>query len=265
MAEEAILIDAENTILLKRALAKNLYDNFIDQSKISEILNLSQPMVSNYCRCKEKIPKNIQKLANQICDTIIDGGPLTFHTCVSFTHKPYEGNYIVAEKSELISDERNKLVNNLTEAFFILKGKNIKRLIPQVKINIAMAKENPKNQSDIAAFLNGLTIVDDRIAEYNGVRFGNSKHLSSLLLGFKDKLDAKAIMNIAYVKGIKNAGFNVGYLTKDFKLKDGRKNIDILVHEGDFGIEPCAYVLGKDAIDVSKKVLKIADGLKNEK
>ncbi len=58
-------------------------------------------------------------------------------------------------------------------------------LIPEVKINIAMAKENAKNSDDVAAFLNGLIIADDKITGYNGIRFGKSKHLSSLLIEFK--------------------------------------------------------------------------------
>ena len=32
-----------------------------------------------------------------------------------------------------------------------------------------------------------------------------------------------------------------------------------------FGIEPCAYVLGSDAVDVAKKMLKIINGLNYEK
>jgi predicted transcriptional regulator len=59
MAEEAIFVNADNTMLLKKAIAKRLYANNIDQSKISKILKLSQPMVSNYCNETNKIPKNI--------------------------------------------------------------------------------------------------------------------------------------------------------------------------------------------------------------
>ena len=49
------------------------------------------------------------------------------------------------------------------------------------------------------------------------------------------------------------------------KLKESKKNVDILMHKGDFGIEPCAYVLGKDAVDVVKKVIKIKEELKCRK
>jgi predicted fused transcriptional regulator/phosphomethylpyrimidine kinase len=69
-------------------------------------------------------------------------------------------------------------------------------------------------------------------------------------------------MNIAYIKDIKKTNFNFDNLTDDFKLCNRNKNVDILLHRGDFGIEPCAYVIGKDAVDVVKKILKIRDELK---
>ena len=49
---------------------------------------------------------------------------------------------------------------------------------------------------------------------------------------------------------------------KILNLKKIKKNVDILLHKGDFGIEPCAYVLGKDAVDVIYKVIKISEELK---
>lgn len=262
MAEEAIFVNADDTILLKKALAKNLYAKNIDQSKISNILKLTQPMVSNYCSSKEKIPKNILDFAEEISNKIISGQSTIFHTCISFSDKTSEGNFYIARKNEIISDEKNKIVDNLTEAFLLLKGKNISRLIPEVKINIAMAKEKAKNPEDVAAFLNGLIIADDRVTGNNGIHFGKSKHLSSLLLTLHDAISVNAIMNIAYIKNLEKTGFRYSYLTKGFKLEDNKKKVDVLLHRGDFGIEPCAYILGKDAVDVVNKVIKINEVLK---
>ena len=237
MAEEAIFINIDDSILLKKALAKNLYTKNLDQSKISDILKLTQPMVSNYCSSKEKIPKNILTFAKEISNKIIAGQPTTFHTCVSFSDKTSEGNYYIAKKNEIISDEKNKIVDNLTEAFLLLKGKNISGLIPEVKINIAMAKEKAENPDDVAAFLNGLIIADDKVTGNNGIHFGKSKHLSSLLLTLHDTIRVNAIMNIAYIKDLEKTGFSYGYLTKGFKLEDKKKKVDVLLHRGDFEIE----------------------------
>ena len=257
MVEEAIFIKAEDTILLKKAIAINLYSKNIEQLKISKILNLTQPMVSNYCSSKDKIPKDIINLAKKISDKIVNGNSTKFLTCVTFNNKSFKGRFFIAEKNEVISDENNNIINNLTEAFLLLKGQDIRGIIPEVKINIAMAKQKAKNSEDVAAFLNGLIIADDKVTSNNGIRFGKSRHLSSLLLYLRDHIKINAIMNIAFIKDIEKTNFSYSYLSKDFKLKECKKNVDILLHKGDFGIEPCAYVLGIDAVDVVNKVITI--------
>jgi len=265
MVEEAAFIDSDDAITLKKALAKSLYGKKLDQSKISDILEISQPMVSNYIGSKEQISKRFLDLAEEISNKIIDNKSAKFHTCIIFSEKPFEGSFFIANKNEIISEQNRKVIDNLAEAFSILKGKNIGGLMPEVKINIAMAKENAETSEDVAGFLNGLVIVDDKITGYNGIRFGKSRHLSSLLLDLKNKFDINAIMNIAYVENIKKTDLKTDYLTKDYKLKNSKKQVDVLLHKGDFGIEPCAYILGKDAKDVSKKLLKIIDGNKHGK
>jgi len=265
MADEAVIIGGDKTILLKKAIARILYDKGIDQLEISKILNLSQPRVSNYCNSKNKPPKDILDIAEKISEKIKNGNNPNFNTCITFSEKEFKGAFYIAYKNEIISDENNKIVDNLTEAFILLKGVNIGRLIPEVKINVAMSKENPKNTDDVAAFVNGLIVVDEKITGFNGIRFGRSKHLSSVLLRLKKDLDINAIMNIAYIRNVVNKNFNVSYLTREYKLIDDKDQVDILLHKGDFGIEPCTYVLGKDAVDVSKKVLRLIEGLNNEK
>jgi len=265
MAEEAILVDLEKSIILKKAIAKNLYSKRIDQLQISKILKLSQPMVSNYVKSDEKIPNKILELAEDITNKIINDQSVKFHMCISFSNNVTDGKFFIANKNEIVSNTKNQIIDNMTKAFLILKDKNLSKLIPKVKINIAMTSEIAEKSEDVAAFLNGLIIVDDKVTSYNGIHFGKSKHLSSLLLYLRKIIDVNAIMNIAYIKNPEETGFNYSYLSKKFQLEDSKKNIDILLHRGDFGIEPCAYILGKDAVDVSNKVLKIIKGLFNEK
>jgi predicted fused transcriptional regulator/phosphomethylpyrimidine kinase len=265
MVEDAVFIKSSETAILKRAVATILYRKNIEQSRISDLLNISQPMVSNYIGSKEPIPKNILEMANKISQKIIDGNSLKLQTCISFNDNYIEGHFLIAKENEIISDEKKRIIDNLTEAFILIKGKNISGLIPKVKINLAMTSDNAERTEDVAAFLNGLIIADDRILSNNGIRFGVSKHLSKLLLDLKRKIDVNAIMNIAFLDKIKNLDLSVANLTKEFILIDKKKQIDILLHKGDFGIEPCAYILGKNAVDVSKKLLTIAEGLKDEK
>ncbi len=262
MVEEAFFVKAEDTILLKKAIAINLYGKQIEQSKISKILNLTQPMVSNYCSSNEKIPKDICNLAEKISKIITNGNSTNFFTCVTFSDNPFNGRYYIAEKNEVISDENSNIINNLIEAFLLLKGKDISGLIPEVKINIAMAKQKALNSEDVAAFLNGLIIADDKVTNNNGIRFGKSKHLSSLLIYLRHYININAIMNVAFIENVEKTSFSYSHLLKDFKFEGGKKNIDILLHKGDFGIEPCSYVIGKNAVDVVNKVIKINEELK---
>ena len=262
MPVEVFLIDIEKTIYLKKAIAKILYSKKIEQSKISLLLNLSQPMVSNYCKSNEKISDYIMKIAQEIAEKIIDKQSINFQTCVTFLDKNVEGNFLIADKNEILTDENSKIIDNLKQAFYKLKEKDISGLIPEVKINIAMSKKNAKKSDDVASFLNGLIIIEDKITGYNSIRFGKSKHLSSLLLNLKNKINANAIMNIAYIKDVEKTNMNYVYLAKDYKLKDRLNKVDILLHKGDFGIEPCAYIVGENAVDVVNKLIKIKDKLK---
>jgi len=262
MVDEAVIIREENTILLKKSIAQTLYKNNFEQLTISKILGLTQPMVSNYCSSTEKIPENIQKLAEKISQKIQGDKSIKFQTCVTFSNYEYEGRYYIANKNEIINNENSNIVDNLTRAFFLLKDKNISGLIPEIKINIAMSKEKPTCMEDIASFSNGFIIVDNSVVGYNGIRFGSSKHLSSLLLKFRETLDIYAIMNIAYVKNLTYKDVSIGCLTREYDLKKEYASVDILSHNGDFGIEPCSYVLGRDAVDVAKKVLKIMRKIK---
>ena len=67
-------------------------------------------------------------------------------------------------------------------------------------------------------------------------------------------------MNISFQDNINEEVFSVEHLKKNFELKTEEKPIDILLHKGDFGIEPCTYILGKDALDVSNKLIRLING-----
>ena len=105
MAEEAIFIDNKDMVILKKALAQILYQKNFDQSRLSSLLDISQPMVSNYCKSKDEIPDNVLKTAMDIAERILAGQSVIFRTCVSFSDEPLEGNFFIARKNELINDE----------------------------------------------------------------------------------------------------------------------------------------------------------------
>ena len=112
MAGEVILIKGENKILLKKSIAKNLYRSKFEQLKISKILAITQPMVSNYCSSNDKIPENIQRMSEKITKKIIENESIKFQTCITFSNNEYEGTYYIADKNEIINEENIKVVDN---------------------------------------------------------------------------------------------------------------------------------------------------------
>lgn len=259
MVEEVIFFNSDDTISLKIAIEKILYSKNFNQLKISKIFKISQPMVSNYFSSNEKILDHIINLSKSISKKIIDKNFIKFNICVSFEKKILEGRKYIAEKNEIINEKNSEIIDNLTESFLFLNRKKIVKLMPSVKINIAMVKDNAESIEVVASFLNGLIIADDKVKSNNGIRFGKSKHLSSFLIFLKTFIDAKAFMNIAYIKNIKKTNFNFNYLTNDFKLSARNRNVDILLFRADFGFEPCFYIIVIDAVDVVDKILRIRD------
>ena len=85
MAKEVILIKGEHQIILKKSIAQHLYKNKFEQLTISKILDITQPMVSNYCNSIEKIPNNIKKLAENITKRIMENKIIKFQTCLTFS------------------------------------------------------------------------------------------------------------------------------------------------------------------------------------
>ena len=258
MAEEIFLLDNTDELILKKAVANILYDQKIDQNKIANILGLSQPMVSNYIKANTKFTKEVLSKAKILTDKIIKNNNLCFfRTCILFNDNLRDNNYYLADENEIIFDENKKIIDNLYNAYQTLKKYNISKLVPEVKINLAMAKSDAKKPDDIASFVNGFVIVDNKIVSHNGIRFGYSKHLSKLLLYLKKNYDINSIMNIKYLNNLDKKSFNIAELNNDFKLKGNKKDFEVLVHKGDFGIEPCTYVVGKDAVDITDIILKI--------
>jgi len=255
MVDNLIILDNDDAILLKKVLAKNLYEKGLEQAKIAGILNLTQPMVSNYISSKVDISDNLKMYADKILTKIEGNANLYFQTSISFNR--HYGEKYIADESEVLSEEKKEIIRDLTDAFYLLKGKDIGQLLPEVKINLALSKKNPNNLSDIASFLNGIIMLDDKVSSINSIQFGKSKHLASLLLYLKSiNKNINSIMNLKFDISLKNKGLSYSYLTPDYKIEDNC-SFDILLHKGDFGIEPCSYVLGNSAKEVANKVLSL--------
>lgn len=254
MAGQIIITD--DITLLKISLSKELRKQRFSQEKISKILKLTQPMVSNYLSIDKKIPEHIKTHSRLIVEKIKKNKLPLFRTCVTFSE--VSGKYYLARPEELMVDDKKSVIDDILRALNEIKDLNIKNLIPKVKINLAMSKENANTKRDIASVEGGLSFIEGRLSYFGSVGFDKSDHLASLLIYLKNiSKGYNSIMNIKFDTFLLRSELKARYLSKDFKLASKDKDIDILLHKGGFGIEPCAYILGKDASDVIEKIRKI--------
>ena len=167
---------------------------------------------------------------------------------------------------------KEKVIKNLSYALYLLKKMDF-TLIPEVGSNIAESLPFPRDFKDVAALtgriiknkLGGFYIVGD-------VEFGASEHIAKIILSAsKFNPEVRACMNIKYdeelIKLLKDK-----FTISSFDRKEEPPNVstmewgtkfacekfggvpDIIYDKGGEGKEPMIRVLGKNAIEVVKKV-----------
>ncbi len=263
MAIRAIHLKEKDLKILKPILAQQLYKNSIDQNKISKLLNLSQPTVSNYLKDTKQIPKNLEPIVQNIIKHLL--ADQTIHTSSILTYQtvPTE-EFFLAKNHELNTPKRSNIISHLNQAYSLLKNTNLYPLNPAVKLNLAESIENAKDKNDVASFQSGLILTNQTIINHNGISFGTSNHLSELLIKIqKNYPQIRAIMNLANPQALSQTKkFVTIKLTESYKINESEKSPDILLHPGSFGIEPCAYLLGQDAREVAQKLQLLLEEMK---
>ena len=228
------------------------------QQVIAEKLGITQAMVSKYLFKKERDvndlakkigEKTIELIKSNSANNDISSGIMgtclkimqTGELCKICSEKNHLKKCNICMNIGIKADEKEKVINNLKEAVKLLEENNIVGLMPAVMMNIAMKTDNAKGKESVASIPGRIVKVNDKVKSSNAPQFNSSNHLANKLLENKE---FKAIMNIKYddkiEKAITSSGLN-----------------DILTDKGGFGIEPCAYILGKNAIDVVNKAIKI--------
>ncbi|XRO75859.1 thiamine-phosphate synthase family protein [Methanocaldococcus sp. 28A] len=178
---------------------------------------------------------------------------------------------------------REKVIKNLSYAIYLLKKMDF-TLIPEVGSNIAESLPFPRDFNDVAALtgriiknkLGGFYIVGD-------IEFGASEHIAKIILSAnKFNPEIRACMNIKYddelIKMLKDK-----FTISSFDRKEEPPNVstmewgtkfacekfgrvpDIIYDRGGEGKEPMIRVLGRDTIEVIKKVeviLRIYNSIK---
>ncbi len=277
------MIDPPCTVMVNRILpemkkraAKILKEKGWKQERIAEKMGVSQPMVSRYLRNgEERFSAGIEefiggisgKLANMLesgeedseiigeicgeCFVLREKGELCglhpvreCRVCMNL-----RGNAVTRERSEIVRDVElaAKMLGNINPM-----------LIPEVRVNVARARDGAISKSEIVAIPGRLVEINGGLRALTAPEFGASSHLSLTLLdAMRVDGEIKAVVNILYFREMENVMERL-----EFKVSERmKKGTDVLIDRGGFGREPCAYVFGSSAKDAAEKVIRISEAL----
>lgn len=178
--------------------------------------------------------------------------------------------------------ERYKVLKNVQSALSKLKQcDSFYKLLPEVGSNIGMAIPYAKTQKDVAAVCGRIVAIRGtcdmpKIHQVGGVDFGASGHVARIILSaMQFDNNMRSAINIKYSKKTLDACRRLGLSISSFERKDEPPGVgtmewgvetatkkigrvpDVIYDLGDVGKEPMIRILGKSAIDVVDKVIKI--------
>ena len=181
-------------------------------------------------------------------------------------------------------------IENLKKAVEIIQNsEKFAALIPEVRSNIVMAKENAKDVNDIAGIPGRITILNGKPRAFVEPEFGVSSHMARLVLSMmKYDSSKRSAMNIKYnpkiIEICEKLGLKVSFYDRNDEPEDIRqveggtipwgvetaiKRIgdipDIIYHRGAWGKEPSITLIGTSAVDVAKMAVCIARIFSTEK
>ncbi len=175
--------------------------------------------------------------------------------------------------------ERIHIIEELKKAIDILRNKRIGHLIPEVSSNFGYALSYAEGIEDVASFPGRIARLKDSIINFCDPEFGSSRHIASIILTvMRFDPEYRSAMNIRYsrenVLKLRKAGLTGGYFDrrlepKRIKHKEGSSlewgveevlkkmtNIpDFIYDRGDLGKEPMIRVIGRNPMEVTKKIL----------
>jgi predicted fused transcriptional regulator/phosphomethylpyrimidine kinase len=224
---------------LRIRVAHLLKSSEFTQTEIAHQLHVSQVMVSKYLSKTPEPSEEMDEVASEIAQMI--------------TQKRDEKDTVCTQlRSPEIMDEKKKVIQNIQEALQILESNpSIMKVMPEVRMNIAMGLQNASNPMEVAAVPGRLIPLHGKICAVSAPEFGASHHLASILI----KTTNKAVINIKYSEEILSHLKEL-HLSLTYKPEEPA---DVLIDRGGFGIEPCAYIFGRNAVDAALTVLQIAE------
>ncbi len=284
-------------------LARELESRGLKEGRIAAMLGLSQAAVSKYHRGKTKKEQRFlddaetQNAVREIADGLVNGGISGFQVLSILLQlvrkletrglmcRLHEEEFpaiaglgcnlcLVPRGGEALEEEN--VLSNVRAALRLLESTpGFPALIPNVGSNLAMAKKDAKDFTDVAA-------VPGRIYEMRGAvkipavpELSASRHVAGIVLAVaRSNTSMRAAVNIKFSEDILKACGSIGWKSVEIaseyegrgteltrKLARRKVTPEVIYHRGGFGIEPIVYIVGESAIDVVEKVRLLISNL----
>ncbi len=288
MLPPCVLLIEEALPEIRKRVAKEMYSSGSNQVEISRLLGVSQAMVSKYLKDDNMaschMEDYIENLTGDLTVTALSGGnkvDMTAKFCsacmVMKNNNTIDDAYLKRTGFPLpnvscfkirCDNDLSFATDELVQALEYLNRRSIKDLIPEVKVNIATCIKDCKGGHEVVAFPGRLTYVDGKLMAIKTPELGASNHLSSMICTVcKNNPGMISVMNIAFneiiKKALENMKANIFYLVRknnDLLEELGRTDLKghyYIVDRGDFGIEPCLYILGNSSLSVAARAVKV--------
>jgi predicted fused transcriptional regulator/phosphomethylpyrimidine kinase/predicted transcriptional regulator len=270
----------------RRKAAMELHARKWHQSRISSVLGTSQSMISRYLTEDHDPKPSLQRMVDTVAGEIVAGAlsgedleALSVRFCsitrtcmrMGLLKERFEERFGSRAHPFVFGEDpshgtRFDVLNDLERSLELLKGKDLRRMVPALKINMAQAIEDAGTVEDVASF-------PGRLIDRNGViigarppEFGASSHLAGILLEAMEKdRSVRAAGSVVFSKEIRQVIEEGKLRIIDRSAERGGLPIDegsrYVADPGDFGVEPCLYVFGISAMEVAIRILDIGESL----
>ena len=180
--------------------------------------------------------------------------------------------------------EKPYVLENMVSAIRMLESsQSVAKVMPEVNSNLAMALEYAVDSNDVAGIPGRVFRVGNTVKAFSFPVFGGSRHVANTILAVKaHKPSVKAAMNIRYSPEILGKVRELGLLASAYDRRNEPPEVkaaegmttkwgaeeairaaggvpNAIYHDGDWGKEAMITILGKDAIEVTKTVIRIAE------
>lgn len=193
----------------------------------------------------------------------------------------------------MIDAERYRVLENVSRALRILEehGKSVAKLIPESQMNVAMSlpRHYARGLEDVAGIPGRIVRLGDSIKASSAPAFGASWHVARAVLKIMEyDPEMRAAANIKFSEQIlrilqelsypvsyydrreeppevkKVEGATIPWGVETAVKRAGGKVPRVIYHTGDWGKEPMILLFGRDAVEVARMIVEVAEKLEGE-